>query len=211
MVGRGGRGRRKPRIAGPSTKGMRTCLGTRERLPREEMIRVVRDPEGRIRVDRYLKAPGRGAHLTYDRDAIEAAVKRRAFGRAFEQPVLAVDGEALIAEVIESIEARIRDGLALGRRAGLTVSGLDSVDRCFERMGALVLATDAAPATAEHLRRRAERAGCPLWTFGDREVLGGGQGKPARVAVGVIDRALAERLNTEFERRARLLGTPRKD
>lgn len=206
MARRGGRSRRQPRTAGPSTKGLRTCLGTRERLPREDMIRLVCDAAGRVMVDRYLKAPGRGAHLAYDREAIEQAVKRRAFGRAFGCAVQPVELEPFVAEVVAAIEHRIADGLALGRRAGRTVSGLDSIGRARGRVRLLVVAGDASDTTAAALRRQAEAADCPVWVFGDRELLGGGQGKPARVAVGVLDPALAARLNLEFERRARVRG-----
>ncbi len=133
-------------------------------------------------------------------------MKRRAFGRAFGCAVQPVELEPFVAEVVAAIEHRIADGLALGRRAGRTVSGLDSIGRARGRVRLLVVAGDASDSTAAALRRQAEAADCPVWVFGDRELLGGGQGKPARVAVGVLDPALAARLNLEFERRARVRG-----
>ena len=115
--------RRTPRVARPSTKGLRSCLGCRERFERDTLIRVVCDPTGLVLVDRYLKAPGRGAHLCYSRACIDNAIKRRAFGRAFEGAVQPVDAETLVAAAMLSIETRLEDALALARRAGFVRSG----------------------------------------------------------------------------------------
>ena len=41
---------------------MRSCLVTRERLPKQELIRVVRTPEGNVVVDTTGKVNGRGAY-----------------------------------------------------------------------------------------------------------------------------------------------------
>ena len=41
----------------------RTCVITREKLPKKELIRVVRTPEGEVIIDETGKANGRGAYL----------------------------------------------------------------------------------------------------------------------------------------------------
>ena len=41
---------------------MRTCVVTREKLPKGELIRVVRTPEGEVIIDETGKANGRGAY-----------------------------------------------------------------------------------------------------------------------------------------------------
>lgn len=42
---------------------MRSCVVTKEKLPKQELLRVVRTPEGTIIVDDTLKANGRGCYL----------------------------------------------------------------------------------------------------------------------------------------------------
>ena len=42
---------------------MRTCLVTGEKLPKRELTRIVRTPEGNIIVDKTGKANGRGAYI----------------------------------------------------------------------------------------------------------------------------------------------------
>ena len=41
----------------------RTCIITKEKLPKQELIRVVRTPEGSVVVDTTGKLNGRGAYL----------------------------------------------------------------------------------------------------------------------------------------------------
>lgn len=52
---------------------MRTCVITKEKLPKKELIRVVRTPEGNVIVDLTGKANGRGAYLKKDLETIEKA------------------------------------------------------------------------------------------------------------------------------------------
>lgn len=42
---------------------MRTCVVTREKLEKKDLLRVVRTPEGKVIVDDTLKSNGRGAYL----------------------------------------------------------------------------------------------------------------------------------------------------
>ena len=45
---------------------MRTCVVTREKLEKKDLLRVVRTPEGKVIVDDTLKSNGRGAYLKKD-------------------------------------------------------------------------------------------------------------------------------------------------
>ena len=51
---------------------MRTCVVTKEKLPKKELIRVVRTVDGVI-VDTTGKVNGRGAYLKLDKDVIDKA------------------------------------------------------------------------------------------------------------------------------------------
>ena len=52
---------------------MRSCIVTKEKLPKMELVRVVRTPENNVIVDTTGKANGRGAYLKKDKDVIEKA------------------------------------------------------------------------------------------------------------------------------------------
>jgi len=52
---------------------MRTCALTREKLVKQEMFRVVKTPEGEIKIDPTYKANGRGVYLKKDGEVINKA------------------------------------------------------------------------------------------------------------------------------------------
>lgn len=54
-------------------KPLRKCVVTNEMLPKEELIRVVRNKEGEVFVDETGKKNGRGAYIKKDREVIEKA------------------------------------------------------------------------------------------------------------------------------------------
>lgn len=62
----------------------RTCIGCRRRADADELIRFVVDADspGAIRVDRWRRLAGRGAHLHPTEACLEAAKRRRAISRA---------------------------------------------------------------------------------------------------------------------------------
>ena len=66
---------------------MRTCVITKEKLPKGELIRVVRTPEGNVIVDLTGKANGRGAYLKKDLETIEKAEKSKLLNKHLEVEV----------------------------------------------------------------------------------------------------------------------------
>lgn len=61
----------------------RMCLGCQEMKPKRELIRVVKNSEGAIKVDLTGKAPGRGAYICKSLECLEKAIKSRRFEKAF--------------------------------------------------------------------------------------------------------------------------------
>lgn len=66
---------------------MRSCVVTREKFPKNELIRVVRTPEGSVIVDESGKANGRGAYLKKDLFVIEKAYKSGILNKILEVEV----------------------------------------------------------------------------------------------------------------------------
>ena len=63
---------------------LRTCVVTKEKLPKRELIRVVRTPEMDVIVDATGKANGRGTYLKLDKDVIEKARKTKILEKNLE-------------------------------------------------------------------------------------------------------------------------------
>ncbi len=83
----------------PKKIPMRQCLGCREMRPKNELIRVVRSPEGEISLDFRGKKPGRGAYLCPKAECLKRVRKCRGIERAFSVPVPPEVYEALAAEM----------------------------------------------------------------------------------------------------------------
>lgn len=86
----------------PKKIPIRQCLGCREHKPKNELIRVVRSPEGEVSLDFRGKKPGRGAYVCPDAGCLAKVRKSRALERAFSAP--------LPPEVWEALEAQLREG-----------------------------------------------------------------------------------------------------
>ena len=56
---------------------MRQCLGCNEHKPKNELLRVLRTPQGEIVLDFTGKKSGRGAYICYDSKCLKKARKAR--------------------------------------------------------------------------------------------------------------------------------------
>jgi predicted RNA-binding protein YlxR (DUF448 family) len=129
---------------GVSASPERRCIATMERHPQAAMIRFVRSPEGEAVPDLAARLPGRGAWILATREAVDLAVKRQAFSRAFRAPT-SVPAE-LAARIEAMLAKRVLDGLGLAKRAGDLLAGYDQVRDAVRSGGAAVLieASDGA-------------------------------------------------------------------
>lgn len=66
---------------------MRTCVITREKLEKKDLIRVVRTPEGSVVIDETGKMNGRGAYLKKDIEVINKAQKSKVLERVLETSI----------------------------------------------------------------------------------------------------------------------------
>ena len=63
---------------------LRTCVITHEKLPKQELIRVVRTPENTVVIDETGKTNGRGAYLKKDIETIQKARKNKILNKHLE-------------------------------------------------------------------------------------------------------------------------------
>ena len=62
----------------------RQCMGCRERKAKRELIRVVRCPDGEVRLDFGGKMNGRGAYICPDAECLKKVRKSKALDRSLE-------------------------------------------------------------------------------------------------------------------------------
>lgn len=63
---------------------MRTCIVTREKCEKMDLVRIVRTPEGNVEIDLSGKKNGRGAYLKKDLEVFNTAKKNKILERVLE-------------------------------------------------------------------------------------------------------------------------------
>lgn len=62
----------------------RTCVVTKEKLPKKELLRIVRNTDGQVVPDLTGKLNGRGAYIKKDIDTLNKAKQNKALEKALE-------------------------------------------------------------------------------------------------------------------------------
>ena len=63
---------------------MRTCVVSHEKLPKKELVRIVRNKDGEVFVDETGKLNGKGVYLKKDLDIINKAEKSKMLNKYLE-------------------------------------------------------------------------------------------------------------------------------
>ena len=63
---------------------MRTCVVTKEKCEKKDLIRIVRTPEGLLEIDLTGKKNGRGAYLKKSEEVFEKAKKSKILEKVLE-------------------------------------------------------------------------------------------------------------------------------
>ena len=66
---------------------MRSCVVTREKLPKSELLRIVRTTDGDIIADISGKINGRGAYIKKDIEVLNKAIKSKVLERQLETTI----------------------------------------------------------------------------------------------------------------------------
>lgn len=198
----------------PETGPQRRCVVTRERLPKERMIRFVvmaqpgpAEPEGtkrgggRIVPDLTATLPGRGIWLSARRDVIETARTRGAFAKAARAHVTI--SPDLTTDLQAALTRRVVETLGLARRAGQVVCGFAKA-REWLAAGRAALVVQARDGSADERQRflGGWTGRVAVVTPLDGAALGAAFGREHVVHVVVSPGRLAERLRVEAERLA---------
>jgi predicted RNA-binding protein YlxR (DUF448 family) len=180
----------------------RTCVLTRRKGSRDELIRLALSPDGEVAPDVRARAPGRGAWISVGRAELDAANAKGklkgALARAFKANDVKVP-----ADLGERIEQALRqatlDRLGMEARGGTLINGADRVETA-ARAGKVHLLIHAADA-GEDGRKRLDQA----WRVGggeargvvfpeERTILSMALGRENVVHVALTDRAAAARV-----------------
>ena len=63
---------------------LRTCVVTKEKLEKKDLIRIVRTPDKEIKIDITGKLNGRGAYIKKDENVLEIAKNKKILSHTLE-------------------------------------------------------------------------------------------------------------------------------
>jgi predicted RNA-binding protein YlxR (DUF448 family) len=195
----------------------RTCILTRRKATKDELIRLALGPDGSVAPDVRARAPGRGAWIGVARSELDAANARgklkAALQRAFKTNAITVP-----ADLGERTESALRkyalDRLGMEARAGNLITGADRVESA-ARSGKVHLLMHAADA-GEDGRKSLDQA----WRAGGgepqgmifpepRTILSMALGRENVVHVALTDPAAASRVRHALARWRAFTGPDR--
>ncbi|HBK05154.1 MAG TPA: hypothetical protein DDZ81_04750 [Acetobacteraceae bacterium] len=205
----------------PESGPLRRCIITRERLPKERMIRFVVGPDRQIVPDLAARLPGRGIWLSASRDVLHSGTAHedgrqkdkpgdgsnrhliRAFARAARGPVTVPSDLFVLLET--ALVRRISECLGLARRAGQAVAGYEKAREAL-RTGRYKLVVQASDGSEAERERFLSGFGPDLTIIDPLpgEALGRVFGRDYVVHVAIAPGKLAESLVVEAGRLAGL-------
>ncbi|GAA0100668.1 YlxR family protein [Paraclostridium bifermentans] len=77
----------------------RKCIACQDRDNKKELIRIVKNKEGHIFLDKTGKANGRGAYICNCSECLKKAIKSNSLSRAFKMEIPEEVYESLIKEI----------------------------------------------------------------------------------------------------------------
>src|SRR5262245_50414650 len=151
-----------PRKITPGSQRLCASSGIVRRV--DDMIRFVLGPDGAAVPDLKRRLPGRGIWITATRQALRAAITKKAFARNFKREVRI--GADFVPATERLIERAALDALSMAHKAGRVTIGFAKVETLVLGRNALagvIHARDASPAgvgkLANALLRRGDENG----------------------------------------------------
>lgn len=66
---------------------LRTCVITKELLPKKDLLRIVKNKENQVAIDLTGKLNGRGAYIKKDIEVLEKAIKTKILDKKLETTI----------------------------------------------------------------------------------------------------------------------------
>jgi uncharacterized protein len=198
--------RHRKKNSGRRAGSFRTCAGCRKRLPREQSLRLVRDPDGKCLPDFSGKLPGRGMHLCADAKCFVRAADTQASSRVFHAPTTLDQPLSLARSFEQAALKQAQSMLSTATNAGWVHSGRTEVVRAMNtgRAALVLLAKDGSASLLRSITRIASERNIPTWQVLTKEELSRGRGGKSLAVVAVRHRGLARRIGIETERASKI-------
>lgn len=132
----------------------RLCAVQRDERPKDELIRFVAGPDGKIVPDLKQNLPGRGVWISANKATVAKGVAQNVFSRSLKARVSADPNLPNLVD--DLLKQRILGLASLASKAAAIVAGFTKTLQAIERdkVAVLVHASDAAPDGCDKLSRK---------------------------------------------------------
>lgn len=176
----------------------RRCIVTRETGPKAGLIRFVAGPDDEIVPDLAGRLPGRGLYVSADAATLRLAARKGHFARAAKRQVKVPPD---LAERLEALlVARLTELVALARKAGQAVCGLEKTTAALVSGEAALLLQAADGSERERARLRPPAGENSLVTCLFAHELGLAFARDRVIHAAVLAGGLGDRIRDEAQR-----------
>ncbi len=178
----------------------RTCVGCRNVLPKEKVVRIVAGPEG-ILIDYREKLPGRAAYVCPKQECIVKALAKGTLAKALRFKVRLPGAELFASLLAAAIKEKIRSLLSISMKAGKIAAGYSAVSDALgkERVKLLLFASDLSDGTRDKISSQSFESFRRATLF-TRDEFGSMLNRELVGIVGILDQGLADALWSETQR-----------
>ena len=118
----------------------RSCVVCRVKNNKENLIRLVKSPDGKVFLDTAKKLPGRGVYICPDLDCLERAKKSGIISHSLKAEIsnefwLELEEYIKKSGSEKSVNLKIKSVLGLARKAGALLIGSERIENEIEKSG----------------------------------------------------------------------------
>ncbi|MGE5173338.1 MAG: DUF448 domain-containing protein [Betaproteobacteria bacterium] len=178
----------------------RTCVGCRNVLTKDEVVRIVAGPDG-VLIDYREKLPGRGAYVCPKQECIANALAKETLAKALRLKARPPSVELLASHLAAAIKEKIRSLLSISMKAGKIAAGYSAVNDALEkgRVKLLLFASDISDGTRDKIESQSFESFHRATLF-TRDEFGSMLNRELIGVVGILDQGLADALWNETQR-----------
>jgi len=204
-----------PRPSPGNSEPERSCILSRRKGSRDDLIRLALSPDGEVAPDVRARAPGRGAWIGVAKAELDAASAKGklkgALQRAFKTNDVAVPAD-LGDRIASALRQAVLDRLGLEARGGTLINGNDKIDAAARtgKVHLLIHAADAGEDGCRKLDQAWRVGGGPSTSLGtggrglvfpeERTILSMALGRENVVHIALTDPAAARRVSHAIDR-----------
>ena len=178
------------------TEPERQCISCKKRLPKKNLLKIVRLPSGSIEIDRQQKKNGRSAYLCWDVTCVEKAKSDALLSCALGCTIPSLIYLDLLKMINRKESSSIQKMMGFAHRAGKLLLGKTAVENGLKngKVKLIVLDNTAGKTTREGIQGKCIASDLPIIVLNDSDSLGKLLGKANCKCAGIIDSHFAKQI-----------------